>query len=206
MNALPVGSEGGIGVFIKRKRIGADSAGGGVTMNKVLDGMTEAEAMGHVRMMGGRGEVFEDGKHVYDCPGDKSEKCLPASCATCWTRYIRAYYAAQAAPQWREPGGNPLWVINHDTKLVCYADTADGREAEIARTNADRKVREAIRLNGGEGLYGILPCWRGGFEITRFADIYTRPAGCLSCITEDLAEEIIRRYAEELRAVMGEGK
>ena len=77
--------------------------------------------------------------------------------------------------------------------------------AEIARTNADRYLREWVRLNGGPGLYTIVYDCDGHFRVEGYPHFIVE-VGALTFKTCEAAQYIIDHHSDLLRTVVGEGR
>ena len=172
--------------------------------NKILDGMTLEMALSHVYVNKRGTAIFlHDGACLLN-PCVEYQLGQPPLTEKGMIDALTAHYAAPPAPQWREPEGNPLWVTNHDTKLVCYADTADGREAEIARTNARHWLTAWVKENDVWGTWYIWKASLDGSFVPYHAERVL--LGAIGFKDEATAQHIIDHHSDKLRAVMGEGK
>ena len=129
---------------------------------------------------------------------------LPENCGLghrkCWQAAINAYYD-EAEPKWAEPEAqHRVKPLFSSTSEEFYGDPLESKDAEIARTNARRKIEAFIAANGGSGdteiqasfggkLIAVIIAWHG--------------VGAITCATSELAEEVIRRYTDELRLIAG---
>lgn len=172
-------------------------------LKTVLSGMSREEALAC---------VVTDNANFHDKSWDrlkvqgKSYSCPPtgrcpddAHCGRCWNAAINAFYD-EAKPKWVEP--EPLVYNLFRIDQVFFGDVKEQRE-QIKKDNARRKIEAFIAANGGSGdtevqasfsgkLIAVIIAWHG--------------VGAITCATSELAEEVIRRYPDELRLLSGKEK
>jgi hypothetical protein len=187
-------------------------------MSEILKGMTREEALGKLCEFSdepGNYALVHNGK-LYGCPCDlgiapkdcpNTFKC--AQCGVCLSTAINAYYDEQDKPRWVELVRLFAQGVRCAGAEAFYADNLNGElAAEIARTNARRKIEAFISQNGGfnDGLEDVTGAgwgiyWSGTAFIT---DVFEYAgAGEITCATRSLAEAVIERYGDELRSLAG---
>jgi hypothetical protein len=181
--------------------------------NEILDGMTREEALLCVFERrtadkdGFKSATFRANNNSqlkddsYGCPGQMllTEEDCGGPCAECWERHINAYYDAKEAaskPRWVEPSEQHVYLTGGYPDLHYSTNV----RAEIARTNARRKIEAFIKANGGSGCDQLI---HYGVNIGKSAcSVYEtsmNTLGTIYCATRELAEAVIEKYSDELR-------
>jgi hypothetical protein len=175
--------------------------------SNILKGMTRVEALkGVVTCAKSADEAafVADGK-FYSCPSDfnLTGTCGNNNCHACWQAAINAYFDEQDKPRWVEPKVAAITMLTGKSAEIFFSKLfSEEAETEIARTNADRKVRAFIRANGGSGEYEVrFDTDDNDFIPFKVWGSFKSP-GLITCATEALANEVIRRFSAELKLLM----
>jgi hypothetical protein len=184
-------------------------------MSNILEGMTEADALGCIvdSVEGGGIAIFVYRGKYYVTPSqlglNEDMIVSPVSGRIRLEQAIRAYYSAKAASKWIMPE----FSCSHEMGSSMpsedfYLEVGNGTRmlhaAEITRTNARRWLEEFARLNPPKDnngiLYAIHPyyCGRRMYEVVRAS--YNE--GEIR-FTEAAAKHIIDNKPELLRAMEG---
>jgi hypothetical protein len=185
-------------------------------MSEILSKMTREQALGcvHQEFRQATGGLFVLHGIVYNCPSDigladPHVNCdCSENCFSCWKQALNAHYDALEKPKWVEPESKCSWVVyprregcNEKLREHFYAPYVEA-EAEIARTNARRRIEAFIAANGGGGRYTIY--WNEDeFLAFNSSCSETIDIGAITCATEELAEAVIERFPDELRLLAG---
>jgi hypothetical protein len=171
----------------------------------ILEGMTREQALKKIWTSKDNCAIFmHEGKPYCNPTIDNQAGQWPMT-EKLLTAAINAYFNEQEKPKWAEVDWSHSFDVNSSAKdrefFYTTPHTAADR-AEIARTNAGRLIRAFIKANGGSGLYEIR-YWKNKQEFGVFVvdDDVIWP-GLFTCVTDDLAKEIIRRYPQELALLM----
>ena len=173
----------------------------------ILDGLTREQALD--KIMGssaGDYKYFVNNKMIYSCPihaGVGKDECGEEHCGKCWEGRINAHYDEADKPKWVEPSmimcNKCMPFIDEEFYAGCIVD------AEIAETNARRKINAFINANGGGGRFTIYWSSLSRFLPYECAELGASlmNVGIITCATLKLAEEVIHRFPDELKLLSG---
>lgn len=172
-------------------------------MSEILEGMTREQALGCLVNVYGTEECafVYNGVAYFSMSDVGLTRCCTSPERHDWGKSINAHYDDLEKPKWVEPrlehkdltGLITSDEIFHVGFIGCLSE-------EVNRTNARRKVEAFIAANGGAGEWLIMHLPEKGFytEITSYLRI-----GQITCATRELAEEVIRRFPEQLKLIGG---
>jgi hypothetical protein len=186
-------------------------------MNNVLDGLAREQALGCICVYSDENEnvIFVKDGIAYGCPDDMgiAQACKNnghvGGCPACWRDTINAFYDEQERPKWAE-----TMMIGRDLLRRVENELIDSRcglgfdhlEAEIARTNARRKIEAFIRENAKpvdiRNAYWEIRWYPTENKFCPAQGAFYAQVGSWQLKSRELAEEIIRRYPDELRLLI----
>lgn len=170
-------------------------------MSEILRGMTREQALGCV--LHGKDNpasgFFVHGKtvcmYVADLFPGKSGVYVDEFKAA-----INAYFDEQEKPKWKMPELRRACGVGYHVMEDFYNLPID-IDAEIARTNARRKIEAFIRENGGSGDCFIW--FNDSDSVFCVSTTSVNRIGAIMCATRDLAQAVIELFPDELRLLAG---
>jgi hypothetical protein len=179
-------------------------------MNMILDGMTREEALGCVWVNADGVGIFIRSNKMYFNPFNCEQYAQVPRPVEQMRAAINKHYDALDAEEkkgkWKDVYHRmSVRLPTNKNEYFYSSSTAPETDAEIARTNARREIEAFIRENGGpSSKYGscfVLTCRNGvlGCEAVGTSVVI----GVLCCATRELADEVIRRYPEQLALLKG---
>jgi hypothetical protein len=178
-------------------------------MSEILSKMTREQALGCIitsyRHPENAAFVF-DGK-LYSVPSDIGLWSNVANARDQWEAEINHHYDDLEKPKWVEPKPIYLQTVTSpkpDRVENFYCFHVADLDAEIARTNARRRIEAFVAANGGGGHWVVFwsytdSCFKPFHRMIGMGlDI-----GTIGFVSRELAEAVIERYPAELRLLAG---
>jgi hypothetical protein len=166
-------------------------------MNEVLKGMDRAEALRKIWISKDDCAIFMHQGKPYCNPLVESQCGQMPMTEAQLTAAINRYFDEQERSKWVEPK-----FIELATHLnVPLGGTHQDVIEVLNKIDARLRIEAFIRANGGRGQFVVYATWDG--EIGIYQPLRGTSIGGINCATRELAEEVLRRFPNELKILIG---